>query len=348
MDSRGNLFTARLAALAFGVALLAAPASAASVEDFYKGNKVTMYIGSEVGAGYDLYARTVARHIGKHIPGNPSVVPVNMPGAGSIILANFMYAKAPKDGTAIAGIQNGDVMEPIIGNQNARYKPEEFDWLGSVNQQTNVCISWATTGVKSAADVQSKEFLLGVVSSTSTETVANLLNELAGTKFKLIKGYSSTGAVLKAMEQGEVGGLCGIGLDSVQSSMTDALRNHRINVFIQVGSERHPDIPEASFVYDILQNPADKPLLDFLVGRMLFGRPFLAPAGVPDDRAKALRDAFWETMKDPEFLAEAKKINMPVAPIEAAQTKAAVARLVAAPPALIARAAQVLGTPGSK
>ena len=330
---------AAVAAIGFG-----SQASAGPLEDFYKGNKVTMYIGSDVGAGYDLYGRTVARHIGKHIPGNPAVVPVNMPGAGSIILANFMYAKAPKDGTAMAGIQNGDVIEPLVGNTNARYKPEEFDWLGSVNQQTNVCISWATTGVKSAADVMNKEFLLGVVSSTSTETVANLLNELTGTKFKLIKGYSSTGAVLKAMEQGEVGGLCGIGIDSVQSSMTDALRNHRINVFIQVGSEKHPEIPEATFVYDILKNPADKPLLDFLVGRMLFGRPFLQPAGVPEDRAKALGDAFWATMQDPEFLAEAKKVNMPVMPIDAKTNSDAVKKLVAAPPELIARASRVLGS----
>jgi tripartite-type tricarboxylate transporter receptor subunit TctC len=325
-----------------------ASAPAASVEEFYRGNRVTLYIGSEAGAGYDLYARVLARHIGKHIPGNPTIVPENMPGAGSIILANFMYAKAPRDGTAIAGIQNGDVMEPLLGNKNARYQPAEFTWLGSVNQQTNVCISWAPTGVKSAADVQNREFLLGVVSSTSTETQANLLNQLGGTKFRLIKGYASTGAVLQAMERGEVGGLCGIGIDSVQSSMADALANHKINVFIQVGPQRQPDLPQASFVDDFLKNPADKPLLDFLVGRMLFGRPFMASPGLPADRAKALQNAFLATMQDPDYLAETAKIHMPVQPVSGDDVEAAVVKLSAAPPELISRAAQVIGTPGTK
>ena len=323
-------------------------ASAASVEEFYKGSRLTLYIGSQVGNGYDLYARMLGRHIGKHIPGNPTVVPENMPGAGSINLANFMYAKAPRDGSVIGGIQNGDVMEPILGNKNARYKPAEFTWLGSVNQQTNVCISWATTGVKSADDLNGKEFLLGVVSSTSTETVANLLNALAGTKFKLIKGYDSTGAVLQAMERGEVGGLCGIGIDSVQSSMADALNNHKINVFYQIGPSRHPDLPQASFVYDHLKNPADKPLLDFLVGRMLFGRPFISTPGLPPDRAKALQDAFMATMTDPDYLAEMAKARMPVDPVDGKRVSAKVTELESAPQALIDRGARVLNTPGSK
>jgi len=336
---------ARLVAALALLAAGSAAAGAATIEEFYKGNRLTLYIGSEVGSGYDLYARVLARHLAKHIPGNPAIVPENMPGAGSIILANFMYAKAPRDGSAIGGIQNGDVMEPILGNRNARYKPSEFTWLGSVNQQTNVCIAWATTGVTKAADVQSREFVTGVVSSTSIETVPNLLNQLAGTKLKLIKGYSSTGAILQAMERGEVGGLCGIGLDSVQSSMTDALVNHKINVFLQVGSEPHPDLPGVSFIYDILQNPADKPLLDFLIGRLLFGRPFMAPPGLPADRAKALQDAFWATMQDPDYLAECRKIHMPVLPVSGPQVQAAVAKLEGASPALIARATSVISAP---
>jgi tripartite-type tricarboxylate transporter receptor subunit TctC len=334
--------SAVLAAM-IGASLAGANARAAGVEDFFKGRQVTMYIGSEPGAGYDLYGRTVARFIGRHIPGNPTVIPSNMPGAGSIVLANFMYAKAPRDGTAMAGVQNGDVMEPILGNQNARFTPSEFTWLGSVNQQTNVCVSWTATGIKTGFDAQKQELLLGVVTSTSTETVANLMNELAGTKFKLIKGYKSTGAVLQAMEQGEVGGLCGIGIDSVQSSMTSALTSGRITVFAQVGPEKHPDLPDATFVYDMLKNPADKSLLDFLVGRMLFGRPFMAPPGVPEDRAKALREAFVATMKDPEFIAEAKKLNMPVLPIDGWQNQDAVKKLESASPELIQRASKVLG-----
>jgi hypothetical protein len=321
------------------------PAHGATVEEFYKGSRLTLFIGSEVGAGYDLYARVLARHLGKHIPGNPNIVPENMPGAGSITLANFMYAKAPRDGSAIGGIQNGDVMEPILGNKNARYKPAEFTWLGSVNQQTNVCLAWATSGVTKAEDVQKKEFLTGVVSSTSIETIPLMLNALAGTKLKLIKGYSSTGAILQAMERGEVEGMCGIGIDSVQSSMTDALVNHKINVFLQVASEPNPDLPGVSFIYDILKNPADKPVLDFLIGRLLFGRPFMAPPGLPPDRAKALQDAFLDTMHDPDYLAECQKIHMPVQPVSGPRVQEVVAKLEGASPELIARAAKVIASP---
>lgn len=339
----------RFAALVL-MATFGAPLAAMSetAEEFFGKSRVTMYIGSAPGAGYDLYGRAVARHMGRHLPGSPTLVPSNMPGAGSIVLANFMYARAPKDGSALAGIQNGDVLEPIIGNNNARFKPSEFTWLGSVNKQTNVCISWASTGVKSVSDVMSKEFLVGVVTSTSTETVANLVNELVGSKFKLIKGYQSTTAVLKAMEQGEVGGLCGIGIDSVQSSMADALKNGRINVFMQIGSDRHPELPQASFVYDHLKNPGDKELLDFLMARMLFGRPFLAPPGVPADRAKLLQDAFWKTMSDPEFLAEASRLNMPVMPINGADVRTSVVKLENASPTLIGRATKIIGGPAAK
>ncbi len=168
------------AAVAVLTAFLAAPSVGLSqtADEFFSKNRIVMYIGSAPGAGYDLYGRAVARHMGRYLPGTPTLVPSNMPGAGSIVLANFMYARAPRDGSALAGVQNGDVMEPIIGNHNARFKPSEFTWLGSVNKQTNVCISWANTGVKSVKDVMLNEFLVGVVTSTSTETVANLVNEL--------------------------------------------------------------------------------------------------------------------------------------------------------------------------
>jgi tripartite-type tricarboxylate transporter receptor subunit TctC len=340
----GLKYWPRLASFGLAVFIASMPqVHAASVEDFYKSNHLTVYIGSEAGSGYDIYGRMLARFIGKHIPGNPVTVPENMPGAGSLTLTNFMYAKAPRDGSVIAGIQNATALEPTLGDKNARFKASDFDWLGSVNEQTNVCISWSTTGVKSLADVRNKDFLVGVVPSTSTDTVANLLNELTGTKLKLIKGYPSTGAVLLAMERGEVGGLCGIGLDSVQSSMRDDLEAGKIIVFAQIGPRPNPDIPNVPFVYDYLKNPADKSLLDFLVGRMLMGRPFLAPPGLPADRAEALRQAFMDTMSDPEFLAEAKKINMPVLPDSGAKVQDIVQHLESATADIIGRGAKILG-----
>lgn len=333
----------RLALLGLAAIAAASHAHAASVEDFYKANRLTVYIGSEAGSGYDIYGRMLARYIGKHVPGNPATVPENMPGAGSITLANFMYNKAPRDGSVIAGIQNATALEPTLGDKNARFKSSDFTWIGSVNEQTNVCISWAATGLKSLADVQKQDFLVGVVPSTSTDTVANLLNELTGTRLKLIKGYPSTGAVLLAMERGEVGGLCGIGLDSVQSSMHDDLQAGKIVVFAQIGPRPNPDIPNVPFVYDYLKNPADKNLLDFLVGRMLMGRPFLAPPGLPADRAEALRQAFTDTMNDADFLAEAKKIDMPVLPDSGAKVQDIVQHLESATPNIVSRGATILG-----
>ncbi|HWG04574.1 MAG TPA: tripartite tricarboxylate transporter substrate-binding protein [Beijerinckiaceae bacterium] len=337
------VWLAALGLLAQAMTMTASSSQAASVEDFYKGKQITLYIGSEAGAGYDIYGRSVARFIGKHIPGNPAVVPENMPGAGSLTLTNFMYAKAPRDGTAIAGIQNATALEPTLGDKNARFKASDFTWLGSVNEQTNVCISWAASGVKTLGDVQKKEFLVGVVPSTSTDTVANLLNDLTGTKLKLIRGYPSTGAVLLAMERGEVGGLCGIGLDSVQSSMRDDLQAGKINIFAQIGPQKNPDIPNVSFVYDYLKDQSDKSLLDFLVGRMLMGRPFLAPPGLPPDRAEALRKAFWDTVHDPDFLADAKKIDMPVLPDSGEKVQEIVRHLESASPEIISRGSKILG-----
>jgi tripartite-type tricarboxylate transporter receptor subunit TctC len=335
------VWLAPLALMALAISVSSSHAD--SVADFYRGKQVTLYIGSEAGSGYDIYGRSVARFIGKHVPGNPAVVPENMPGAGSLTLTNFMYRQAPRDGTAIAGIQNATALEPTLGDKNARFKASDFYWLGSVNEQTNVCISWTATGVKSLADVQKKELLVGVVSSTSTETVANLLNDLTGTKLKLIKGYPSTGAIRLAMERGEVGGLCGIGIDSVQSSMRDDLQSGKINVFAQIGPQKNPDIPDVSFVYDYLKDQNDKGLLDFLVGRMLMGRPFLAPPGLPADRAEALRKAFWDTVHDPDFLADAKKIDMPVLPDSGEKVQGIVQHLESASPEIISRGSKILG-----
>jgi tripartite-type tricarboxylate transporter receptor subunit TctC len=337
------LFWLSWLALMAGCGLGSGAAAAASVADFYKSTRLTLYIGSDPGSGYDLYAREVGRFIGRHLPGDPGVLPENMPGAGSMTLANFMFNQAPRDGSAIGEIQDATPLEPILGDRNARFTSSGFYWLGSANEQTNVCVSWAATGVKTLADVQRKEFTVGVVSSTSTEVVPNILNDLTGAKLKMIKGYPSTGEILLAMQRGEVGGLCGIGYDSVQSSMGDALRAGKIKVFVQVGPARDPSLPGVPFIYELLRNPADKSLLDFLVGRMVMGRPFLAPPNLPPGRAKALRRAFWDTMHDPGFLAETKRINMPIEPISGEDVQSLVERIEQTPPAVVRRAAAILG-----
>ena len=288
--------------------VFAAPASAQQAENpAFKIKEVSFYIPSAPGGGYDRYSRLVVRHIGKHLPGKPVIVPKNMPGAGGLVLANYMYEHAPRDGSAIGGMQNERALDPILKVPGAKFEASKLTWLGNANQITNVCVAWAPTGVTSAAQLRDQEFVIGVVSGTSTESMANLLNELAGTKMKLVRGYKGTAEVMLAMERGEVEGLCGIGYDSYLSSNSDWINNKKANIFVQMGAERDPDLPNAPFMHDLLVNKEDTALLDFLVGRMYMGRPFVAPPGLPPATVAILRNAFMATMNDRDFIAEAKK-----------------------------------------
>lgn len=325
-------------AAAFTSHASAQPAESAA----FKAREVSFYIPSAPGGGYDRYARLVARHIGKHLPGKPVVVPKNMPGAGGLVLANFMFEHAPRDGSAIGGMQNERALDSILKVQGAKFQASQFNWIGNANQITNVCVAWGKTGVTSAAQLRDRDFLLGVVSGTSTESMANLLNELAGTKMKLVRGYKGTAEVMLAMERGEVEGLCGIGYDSYVSSNSDWINNKKANVFVQMGAERDPALPNTPFMHDLLVKKEDKALLDFLVGRMYMGRPFLAPPGLPSETVALLRAAFMATMKDPEFSAEASKGGVPINPVSGERVQAHVEKLESASPAIIERARNLL------
>ncbi len=327
------------------VAMVCAAATSAlaqSASSVFNHKEVTMLIPSAVGGGYDRYARILARHMGKYLPGHPSVLPKGMPGAGGLVLANFMYSKAPRDGSVIGGMQNERIYDPMLGVENANYKSSELTWLGSINQTTNVCAAWHTTGVKSAAELRSKELVVGVSSNTSTESVARLLNQVVGTKLKLVFGYPGTNEIQMAMERGEVEGACGLGWDSLISGKPDWIRDKMVNIFIQMGAEPIDDLKGSPFIYDLLQSQADKPLIDFLVGRMYLGRPFVGPPGMPAGVTKVLRDAFMETVKDPEFLAEAQKGLMPVLPVPGDVAQGHVEKLEKTTPEVIERARTML------
>lgn len=322
---------------------LSLPASAQQAEtSAFKVKEVSFYIPSAPGGGYDRYSRLVVRHIGKHLPGRPLIVPKNMPGAGGLVLANFMYEHAPRDGSAIGGMQNERAIDPILKVAGAKFEASKLTWIGNANQITNVCVAWAATGVTSAAQLRTRDFVLGVVSGTSTESMANLLNDLAGTKMKLVRGYKGTAEVMLAMERGEVEGLCGIGYDSYASSNSDWINNKKANIFVQMGAERDPDLPDAPFMHDLLVKKEDTPLLDFLVGRMYMGRPFIAPPGLAPEITAILRGAFMATMKDTDFLAEAKKGGVPINPVSGERVQTHVENLERASPEIIERARNLL------
>lgn len=303
--------------------------------------EISVYIPSSPGGGYDRYGRLVARHLGKHLPGQRNVVAKNMPGAGGIVLANFMYANAPRDGSVIAIMQNERILDPLLGVANANYKSSEFTWLGGVNQLTNICVAWHTTGVTSALQLRERELVVGVSSGSSTETGARILNELTGTKLKLVRGYPGTNEIMLAVERGEVQAMCGIGWDSYQSSRAGWISKKSANVFVRMGApvDELKSVPD---LQDILMNPQDRPVADFLTGRLLIGRPFMSTPRVPQVAADALRQAFSKTVNDPALLEEAGKSGMPILPISSEDVRRYVDQLENTPRAVIDRARDLI------
>lgn len=326
--------------LSFGIVSASQPM--AQTADGFKHREISLLIPSGPGGGYDRYARLLARHITKHLPGQPTVVPKNMPGAGGIVLANFMHSKAPRDGSVIAGMQNERILDPILGMKNANYKSSAFTWLGSINQITNVCVAWHATGIRSAAELRDKELVVGVASTTSTERVAQLVNEMVGTKLKLVQGYPGTTEIQLAMDRGEVSGACGLGWDSLKSGRPDWIAQKKVNIILQMGATPLAELKDAPFMHDLLLKQEERPVLDFLVGRMYLGRPFIGPPEMAPSAIKIFRDAFWATMQDRDFIAEADKLKVPVLPVAGADAQQHVLKLENTPPAVIQKARSLL------
>ena len=311
----------RIAIGGFAAAVLAlgswVPASAQdAVASFYKGRQLDLYIGTRPSGGYDGYGRLVGRRLADHIPGNPTVVIRNMPGASGIVLAGHMYNKAPRDGSAIAILHNTIVVEQLLG-QKVQYDSEKFIWLGSANQLISTCVVSDRSNITSFKDVQAREATVGGTGSPSSSTslIANVLNTLAGARFKIIRGYPSSVSVLLAMERGEVDGLCGIGTDSLATSAKDALDSGKIKVIVQIGQDPDPMIPGVPESVDFAVSPEARETMEFLIGRQYFSRPFAAPPETPAARVQALRAAFDATMKDPQFIADADKVRLPLSPV---------------------------------
>ena len=313
-------------------ALFAQPVAAGSVADFYKGKTITIYIGYSPGGGYDAYARTVGRHIGKHIPGNPGTVAKNRPGAGSLKLANELYNTLPKDGTAIGTIGRGIPMEPLFGTKEAKFDPSKFNWLGSANNEVSVCVAWHTSPIKTLNDFLTKEMIVGGTGpGADTDTFPKVLNNVIGTKLKLVTGYPGGNNINLAIERGEVQGRCGWSWSSVKSTRAQWLRDKKINVLLQMSTAKHPELPDVPFVMDLAKTEKDRKVLKLVFARQAWGRPFVAPPGVPADRVKALQAAFMATMKDPKFLEDAKKQKLEIAPISGAEIGRLMVALYASP-----------------
>ena len=307
----------------------------AAQPDALAGKAVQMIIGFGPGGGYDLWGRTVGRHIGKHLPGNPNVVPQNMPGAGSYTAASYIFNIAPRDGTVLGIIARDAALGPLSGATGARFDPTKLSWIGTPAKETNVCIAYHTAQVKTAQDLLDKPLIVGDTGpGTGTRSYPKALNELLGMKFKLVGGFPASSDVFLAMERGEVEGICE-SLDSIKIRRPDWIPTKKISVLLQAGAEPNPELTGVPFVLDLARDSEQRQAIEFLYAGQGIGRPFVAPPYLSPDRLKMLRDAFNATMKDAEFVAEAKKSKLDLEPEDGEHLSALIAKIYATPKPIV-------------
>ncbi len=324
-----------------GLALLLAsaaslPAQAQSVADFYKGKTINVLIGVGVGGEYDLQARMVARHIGKHIPGNPNVVPQNMTGAGGIKMANYLFTQAARDGTFIGMLGNNFPATQAVGGAGVQFDAVKFNWLGTMAPVVETMAVLAATGVKTVDDLRKREIVAGASGKGAiTYIYPSMMNEFLGTKFKIVTGYPGGNQINLAMERNEVQARNNT-WSSWKATKPTWLRDKFITVIVQAGP-RAPDL-DAPSVEDLANTPDDRKLIELVTSGTHLGRPMATTPGVPADRLKALRDAYRATMADPEFRAEAAKANFEVAPVYGEEMQTIVEKIMSTPKELASRA----------
>lgn len=305
-------FSKYITALLVG-ACFSAPALADDVADFYKGKVITVVISSSAGGGYDTLARTIARHLGDHIPGNPTLIVQNMPGAGGIVATNYLYNIAAKDGTVIGGVQNNTPFEPLYGTKEAQYDATKFEWLGSPSVETGMLTVWKTSPAKTIEDAKAQTVTVGVTGANSTPSFyARLLNAALGTKLDIINGYKGQNEVFLAMERGEVQGAPSLFYSSLVATRPTWLPDGSVRVLVQFGTEKEPKLGDVPFANDLVSDPKTLDLMKVAFAPLAFGRPYLTPPEVPADRVAALRKGFEDMMKDPSFISDAEGLGLQV------------------------------------
>jgi tripartite-type tricarboxylate transporter receptor subunit TctC len=331
------------AAIAVFALVSATPGHAQSAADFYKGKSIDLFIGYSAGGGYDIYARSLARYIGRHIPGNPRIVPKNMPGAGSLVLANWLYNVAPKDGTAFGIIGRGTGFDPLLGSKKAQFDAAKFNWIGSMNDEVSVCVAWHTSGISTLDQVKQRELTVGGTGpAADTDQFPKVLNGTIGTKFKVVTGYPGGNDVDLAMERGEVMGRCGWSWSSVIATHQHWLDEKKINVLVQLALAKHHDLPNVPLIMDFAKNDEETQIFNLVFARQPMGRPFLAPPGIPADRVAALRKAFMDTLTDKEFLAEAEKAKLEINAVSGEAVQKIVEQVYRTPKAVAKRVADMI------
>jgi tripartite-type tricarboxylate transporter receptor subunit TctC len=314
------------------------PAAADPIEDFYRGKRINLVIGYGVGGGYDLYARLLARFMSEHIPGKPSIVPQNMPGAGSRGAANWLYNVAPKDGTVLATLGQNTPTDQALGQAGIQFDVRRFNWIGNTVLVNNVMFVWAASGIRNVDDAKQKVVPIGATGAASPSVLyPQVSNNLLGTKFKIVSGYPGGGDISIAIERREVDGRGSDSWASMKAAHSAWLSERKINILFQVGPKREADLPDTPLWSDLEDNPEERQVLEVLSGDVAVGRPILTAPDVPAERVKALRKAFDATLKDPNFIAAAEQQRMYLNPMGGEELQQIVGKIVSPSPAVIAK-----------
>jgi len=335
--------------IAISAVLMLAPLTAPShsqeaPEAFYKGKTLTITVGIETGTGFDLYGRALARHMGRYIPGNPNILVSNMPGASGLIAFNWLANVAPKDGTSFGIVSFSAPFEPVFGNPQARFDATKFNWLGNMDSGATVCAVRPDSGVTNWKDVMTREVSVGAAGRAGPISQApRALVAVGGAKLKIIEGYVGTAGVKLAIERNEVQGICGISMSTMRTQYAELLSSGRVKMILQLGPAPDPSLTGVPHIFEFARNDNERSLYSVIFGPQGLGRSFAAPPDVPAARVAALRAAFAATMKDPQFLEDAKKTRLDLSPQTGEQVQAFVSKLYATPPDIVAQAKKILG-----
>jgi tripartite-type tricarboxylate transporter receptor subunit TctC len=323
----------------------ASPVQADAVSDFYRGKTVSLIAGFPPGGGYDTYVRVLARHYGRFLPGQPTVVASNLPGAGSLTAANTIYAKYAPDGLTLAMFASSAAMEPLLGNKSALFDPAKFSWVGSMSQDVAYCGVWRHPGGATTFDeMMTKETIIGGGAPAAiTYQHPMVLKNVLKANLKVIPGYKGTRDINIAMQRGEVNGTCGMFGSSINSQFGAEVKDGRMTLFIQMGSKRSDQFGKVPSVFDYAKTDEDRQILQFHFGQLLLGRPLAGPPGIPADRLAALRQALFETMKDSQFRAEAAKAGLDIDPVTPEQVMALLKQFAAFSPTILTKAKDAIG-----
>ncbi len=332
---------------AFAAALVAALSSApVAAQDFYAGRTIDFVIGADVGGGYDVYARTIARHLPRAIPGAPTVVVKNMPGAGSAVAAAQLYRISPKDGSTIGALMPGAILDRILTeNAKATFDPSKFIYLASADSGTRVCLTYQASPVKTLTDALAQTIIMGAsAAGAATRDYPLMVAKSTGAKFNVVAGYKGSSDILLAMERGEVSGMCGLDWNSLKSTKPDWLREGKINIILQTALEPHPELARMGVpeIWPFIKSDTDRKAVQLLVSQQVFLRSYIAPPGVPADRVAILRAAFASVLGDKDFLADAQKMKVDVNPLPGEKVQSVVEMLYATPKDVVVRAKELI------